>query len=459
MDACQRQALLAVIGDHLELGSPWVAVSGGMDSVFLLCVMRGLFPGQELTVLHFDHDTRSGGSRLDALWVEGLCRELGVEFRLGRRQGGDDLSEASLRKERYAYFARELATARGETPVLFTGHHLDDGLENFLIRAARGSGVTGLVSPRQLRRWDGGWLSRPLVHLPAESIHAAMAAAGIPWREDSSNRSCGYLRNRLRSSVIPVWKAVAGRNLLAGYQRTRRLLREDADALDWWVDRMMAETQEWPERLRRLHGIPCGLVRRALLRWLIEHCPGVQPPKSVVDALVAAVSARGPAQTFAFAAGAIHFDGCDGLIFSSSPAVNQPQEECGFHFTVIPPAGIYFPDGRVLRIVIQSVSAEFIAAEIPATDVFYEAWMPLQEGLIIRNWLPGDRYQPFGMEGSRKLQDCFVDRKIPVRERNRRPVVCSISNSPLWAPGLLPADRCRLKPVAGAVLRLTYGRL
>lgn len=458
IDTRQRQALQSVISDHLKLGVPWVAVSGGIDSVFLLCLMRGLFSAETLRVVHFDHGTRGGESRCDAEWVASLCRELGVDCRVGRRNGGDDLSEASLRKERYAYFARELAADSGETPILFAGHHLDDGLENFLIRAARGSGVTGLVSPRQLRRWEGGWLSRPLMDLPADSIHAAMTAAGVPWREDSSNHDHGYLRNRLRASVIPTWKAIAGRNLLAGYQRTRHLLHEDGDAMDWWVDRRMADFPDWPARVRGLRGMPAGFVRRMLLRWLIEHSPGVDVPAAVVDSLVPALSEGGRAADFPFGGGVIHFDGGSGLLFTPVGAGIPPAVRA-FRFAVVPPASFYFPDGQILQVRVESVSAEFIGGQLLRADVSREIWIPPQGGILVRNWLPGDRYQPFGMAGTRKLQDCFVDRKIPARERNRRPVVCSSDGSPLWAPGLLPAEACRLHAAAGEVLRLTYGQL
>lgn len=436
-----------------------MAVSGGADSVFLLCILHGLFPSQNLTVLHFDHNTRAGASSADAEWVARLCRELKIECRIGRRQKGDDLSENALRKERYAFFSQEAAAGNSQLPpVLFTGHHLDDALENFLIRAARGAGLNGLVAPRELRRWKNGWLSRPLLNLSSEFIRNALSVAGIPWREDVSNHSGEYLRNRLRLSVIPEWKAVAGRNLLAGYRRTRLLLREDADALEAWVDEQMAAIPHWPERIRTARGRPAGFVRRIILRWLIEHCPQIEPPSSVIDGLVEMLGNGGEACSFPFGEGAIHYDG-DGELRFVSAADALSDRASAFRFAVVPPGCVYFPDGRVLRIEIRTVSPEFVAREIPRTDIAREVWMPMHGLLIVRNWQAGDRYQPFGMTGTRKVQDCFVDRKVPARERNRRPVVCTSNDSPLWILGLPPAEACRMNAVAAEVLWLTYEQL
>jgi tRNA(Ile)-lysidine synthetase-like protein len=75
--------------------------------------------------------------------------------------------------------------------------------------------------------------------------------------------------------------------------------------------------------------------------------------------------------------------------------------------------------------------------------------------LSVRQWQAGDRYQPLGATGTRKLSDCFIDRKIPRRERNLRPVVC-LAGDPVWVPGLLPAECCRISPETQSAVELTY---
>ncbi len=457
LDPERKEELRQLIGGHLELGTAWVAVSGGVDSVFLLCLIRALFPDASVQVLHFDHCTRNGDSHRDAEWVAVFCEAVGVECRVGSRDSGDCLAESELRRQRYAFFTKEVA-ARG-APVLFMGHHLDDGLENFLIRTARGAGVTGLVAPRELRPWQQGWISRPLMRVSSAWIRRMMAAAKLPWREDASNASPEYLRNRLRADVVPSWKSIAGRNLLAGFERTRKLLREDADALDAWVETFCAERNNWADRITALPGMPSGFVRRIFQRWANEHCGSSGIPTTIADALVASLAKGGVRKRFVFGGGTIAVDGVNGLFFEPESIACDEPADSSFEFLLVPSGTVFFADGRLLECREEIVSGEFVAAELLRTNVQCEVWIAWQDALKVRNWRRGDRYQPFGLTGSRKLQDCFVDRKIPLRERNRRPVVCSTEGSPLWTPGLLPAEKCRIGNSGGKVLRLTYRKL
>jgi len=112
---------------------------------------------------------------------------------------------------------------------------------------------------------------RPLLALRKAEVVAALRAAGVPWREDASNASDDYFRNRVRRSVVPAWRRAAGdRDVLAGAAIARELLDEDHSALNAWLE----ELAPWRGRghavldLERLAGKPRALLRRALHAWL-----------------------------------------------------------------------------------------------------------------------------------------------------------------------------------------------
>ena len=184
-----------------------VAVSGGADSVYLLCALwadEALRP--RLRVLHFDHRVRGEASAEDARFVAALCATLAVPCVVGVRAGQGMASEAELRAGRDAFFAQQRASLGFE--ILCTAHHLDDVVENMLLRLARGAGLAGLAAPRVIQTFhDGHRRWRPLIQagLDKPALLAGLRAAGIPWREDATNLLPIAARNRVRA-----WLAAGG---------------------------------------------------------------------------------------------------------------------------------------------------------------------------------------------------------------------------------------------------------
>lgn len=164
-----------------------VAVSGGVDSMVLLDML--VREGQhELIVAHFDHGIRSD-SHLDAELVERAAKEYGLAFEMKREELGPGTSEDKARTHRYA-FLKELAHEHDATIV--TAHHLDDLVETVAINLARGTGWRGLaVLDSQVYR--------PLIDTDKQELITYARTHGIRWREDETNASIVYLRNRLRS--------------------------------------------------------------------------------------------------------------------------------------------------------------------------------------------------------------------------------------------------------------------
>lgn len=164
-----------------------VAVSGGVDSMVLLDMMTQE-KNHELIVAHFDHGTRSD-SHLDATLVKQAAERYGLAFETLREELGEGVSEELARNRRYT-FLRELAKKHDATIV--TAHHLDDLVETVAINLTRGTGWRGLAA------LDSDIL-RPLIDTEKATLIAYATQKGIEWREDSTNQSDVYLRNRVRS--------------------------------------------------------------------------------------------------------------------------------------------------------------------------------------------------------------------------------------------------------------------
>jgi tRNA(Ile)-lysidine synthase len=256
-----------------EIRRPWaVALSGGADSLALLLLVWAHWPEhrESLVALHFDHRLRGRASTEDARFCERVCVALGVCFIGGvwaaARKGA---SEAEARAARFAFFQRTLTRRRIRT--LWLGHQEDDIAETMLMRLARGSGSSGLSAPRPLQLMPAGRLHvRPLLTLNKVEIVSALREVGGCWREDASNETGDYYRNRIRREALPHWCAAAeDRDALAGAALSRELLEEDDAALEGWVD-TIAPLSVDGRRLdvKVLHDKPRAVVRRALYRWL-----------------------------------------------------------------------------------------------------------------------------------------------------------------------------------------------
>ncbi|MDF3059689.1 MAG: tRNA(Ile)-lysidine synthetase [Rariglobus sp.] len=249
-----------------------IAFSGGADSLALLLLMWAHWPERRarLVALHFDHRLRGRASMEDARFCERVCAALGVRFVNGAWAGArKGASEAVARAARFGFFQQALARRR--IRVLWLGQQQDDIAETLLMRLARGSGSAGLAAPRPLQRMPAGRVHvRPLLTLKKHEIITALTEAGGRWREDASNETEDYYRNRIRHEVLPAWSAAAGgRDALAGAALTRELLEEDDAALEAWVDLLAPLSADgWRLDVKVLHGKPRAVVRRALHRWL-----------------------------------------------------------------------------------------------------------------------------------------------------------------------------------------------
>jgi tRNA(Ile)-lysidine synthase len=258
-----------------------VGVSGGADSVALLLLLRER-PDLALHVVHLDHETRAGASADDARFVERLAGRLSLPSTVARR--GDleptlPLPPANLsaryRAARLALF-RRVAKAHDLGGVILA-HHADDQAETVLHRLLRGSGAAGLAGMSPRATIGGLVILRPLLGVGRAALRAVLAARGQDWREDASNASDDYARNRLRRTLAQRPGLVDALLVLGGACR---------DVRDW----LRAGAPNVPGAAlptRELLALPAPVRRQLASRWLTAAgVPADRVERPVVDRLV-----------------------------------------------------------------------------------------------------------------------------------------------------------------------------
>jgi tRNA(Ile)-lysidine synthase len=268
-----------------------VGVSGGADSVALLRLLATR-ADLHLRVVHLDHQTRAGASAADAAFVAELAARLGLACTVATRVDVEaTLAElprnpsGRFRAARLALF-RQTVASRDLRGVLLA-HHADDVAETVLQRLLRGSGPAGLtgIAPRSVVR--GLLVMRPLVRVTRAALRAYLADLGQAWREDASNASGAYLRNRLRPVL---------RNAPALTQSLLELAGSCAALRDWAHD--AAPTLPPQFRVEQLCGLTPILSRESARRWLAARgAPEAALSPDVLDRLTAmAADAATPAR-------------------------------------------------------------------------------------------------------------------------------------------------------------------
>lgn len=269
---------------------PWaVGVSGGADSVALLSLLRTR-PDLDLIVAHLDHETRAGASAADAAFVRELCQAWRIPCvveTLSAVERDQPPREKNLssrwRAARLALYRRVVASRDLRGVIL--AHHADDQAETIFHRLLRGSPPVGLSGMTRQAHLAGLTVLRPLLGVRRDALRAHLASQGQAWREDESNVSPRYARNRIRRLLT------ARPALIEPLIDLGTCCRE----LTAWLD---AHAPALGERfaVAEVRALPPPLARRALARWLRQRT-GIAAEPSAVDALLAmALDAASPSR-------------------------------------------------------------------------------------------------------------------------------------------------------------------
>lgn len=411
-----------------------VAVSGGPDSVALLTLLHHLVPRWRLrlTAVHFNYGLRGLESDEDQAFVLSLCEALQVPLRcvpldVRTRPQGVSL-QAQARDVRYRAMARVAEDVGADRIVV--GHTADDQAETILLWMLRGAGITGLAGMPVQR---DGMIIRPLYEVRRREVLDFLSATGQAYRQDSSNAKPIYARNRIRHQLFPVLNQIAPAAVDA-LCRMGDLCREDDRYLEDQTVSLCASLVQ-PDGAGGYSIDRSGLqvqsltLQRRLLREVFRRMhPSRRPPSLATVEVVRRLlsSKRGGARR---CAGGVHVRVTQhALLVQPAKAVVLPRapEAVGERQLVQIPSVIEWAGTRQ-RIRVQEGTREAVH-QLSA----FQGWVMIVDAnllsypLHIRSWRAGDRFVPSGMKGrSKKLQDYFVDLKIPLSQRGRIPILDS----------------------------------
>ncbi len=420
-----------------------VAVSGGPDSTALLAILQRLAPQMslDLHVAHLDHGWRGRASARDAEFVRRMAVRLRLPVTIGHlgpqvwqaHEGRQSSREARARDLRHRFLV-ETAREIGAHKVAL-GHTRDDQAESFLLRLMRGSGARGLASTYPV---VDGFIIRPLIDVRRSDLIEFLKDTHLSYRIDATNRDLSLTRNRVRRKLLPLLEREFNPNIVEALAHAANLLRDEDSFLgemaevkyrqivsrrDESVVLQARALQELPVPIRRrILRLALADVRGDLRRIALQH---VEQSLSLLDHPRRHRHVSLPGGT------AVDVQGGQLRIArraeTGAPAAGTPPEG-GFPCEALcpVPGEVALPGfGLTLRATV--VPRETLRVDPRSAGrerAFLDADL-LPGPLLIRPRRPGDRFVPLGAPGTRKVKSFLIDRKIPVDERGRIPLVLS----------------------------------
>ncbi len=419
-----------------------VGLSGGPDSVALLLAARAWADrnGAPLAAAHFNHRLRPGEAERDADFCRDLCRQLEITLfeaegdpRPAARTRGQGLEEAARHLRRR--FFQEILAKDGEYHCVATGHHRDDQLETVIMRLFRGTGPEGLRGILPV----SGRTIHPLLQVPRSEILAFLEDFGQPWRTDATNLDGDNMRARIRREFLPLARGIFGPGADTAPTRMAELLQQDMDLLEKITTTTLAEVRLPGDAgaigVTGLLALEDGLAARVLRRWLDEgNPPGLE--RVHVDNALAWLGSGQSGSGLDLPGGLRLERDFDRLWRRDTGTAAPPLRDAGDYRILVAKhaGGPEAPDG----------------VGDPADEKTWQLTCPasaLEGNLKVRNPEPGDRFQPFGLDGTKKLSDLLRERQVA---RSQRPGVLVVTDESgiLWVVGLARAERTRLLPTA-----------
>lgn len=434
-----------------------VAVSGGQDSCAMLHVLASLRDDTGLTLhaAHLNHGFRGEEGDEDAAFVGRLSASLGVECTIERADVPGMAKRLHLsaqeaaRKARHEFLDRIADQIGAERIAL--AHTQDDHIESILLNLIRGSGIDGLrgLAPISGRR------IRPLLTVMRRQTADYCHEHSIAYREDSSNRSFKYRRNRVRHELLPLLETHYNPSIRSSLLQLAEIADAESDYLDDAARTSMAGciVAQCDESIlsnrAALSALHPAILRRAL-RIAIGGIRGDLRDIEfrLVDGVMAALM-REKRYTVDIPPGDTRVD-----VLSDSLEVSRvdaPRSELAFELPILLPGITKAPAMGI------AIQADYVT--VPEDRQFGDACAVLMDAdrvalpLVVRTWRAGDRIQPMGMQGTRKLQDIFVDRKVPAGSRRRIPLIADAEGI-VWVVGHTTSDRVKIVPATRNALRL-----
>lgn len=431
-----------------------VGVSGGCDSMVLLNLLFEMTGPTRLLACHINHRLRGGESDGDARFVEQFCRERNIPFQaraadvrsIHAERGGGSLEEGA-RRIRYECLG-EILSGNGLSHLVLA-HHLDDQVETLFMRLIRGTGIRGLgcmqeraafpiADPhfRDLLVW------RPLLSVPVRDILQTAQQSGVPFREDSSNDDPSFLRNRIRSELLPLVDDLAGaRPWKKSILDLTIISAGTTEFLDEAADRWRSDGGHASADFRRL---PMALRSWIVVRQLADL--GLSHAHDRVQGLIGHpmewVTVSEDLQLRLLDDGTLErrpvSRGSTRWRTETSGTVNLPDHDGEGHMEF----GHLVVSWRIHQ------SATGASSDFPAGGPNKECFDADRVGseIRLRHWQAGDRFHPCGFTGPCRLKKWFSSQKVPRERRHQLVVAEAVGRGIFWIEGMRIAQWAVCRP-------------
>ncbi|MBD2715681.1 tRNA lysidine(34) synthetase TilS [Microvirga sp. STR05] len=423
---------------NLETDTLLVAVSGGQDSVALAEVLHQL--GAQFAVAHCHFGLRGDEADADEQFVRKLAKKYEVPYfveffqtKAFAEQEGIS-TQMAARALRYEWFER-IRRTQGLTYIA-TAHHQRDAAETMLLNLTHGTGLAGLhgIPPKN------GHIVRPLLGIGKPELFEYLVENQLMWREDASNDSPVYQRNRLRQEVLPVL-----RDINPNLDQTLQFTAERVGGAEEIVRRYVQDTAAQAQRTEAdATYLDIRLLQKTAATTLVLH--ELLRPFGFSFPVVKDIVAAFPAESGRRFESPTHR-----LVKDREQLVITPKNLTKFGTHQLQ-AGqeVLKIDGLHLRLELQEVTEAF---EVPRGKAVAALDADaLKFPLIVRPWQEGDWFMPIGMKGKKKLSDFLIDQKVPLNLKDNVQVLCSGDGKIAWVIGFRPDERFRVNEDTERVL-------
>ncbi len=426
-----------------------IAISGGIDSV----VLTHLFHRLKFTIslAHCNFSLRGKESNEDEAFVKELGEKLqihtySIKFDTEAYAEEKGIStQMAARDLRYDWFQK--IAKENNIDYIITGHQKDDVLETFLINLTRGTGLDGLLGIPEIQ----GNIVRPFLLFSRNEILVYAAKKKIPWREDRTNSSIRYVRNKIRHKVVPVLKEL-NPNLLDTFYNTLENLKETQQIVK---DRI----QNIKEKIIQLH--------KNELHFSIPEIKKLSNPKIYLFELLKEygftawndVADLTDCQSGKQVFSKTHRLLKDRDVLILSEILQQEEIE---HFEIPKDTSeISIPIALKLETVDtpfdtknhpNKVLEELVFDDNTSISIDYDK---LEFPLILRKWQKGDFFFPIGLNGKKKVSKFFKDEKISLTDKENVWLLCS-KNDIVWVVGKRLDERFKVTKSTSKILKINF---
>jgi tRNA(Ile)-lysidine synthase len=432
-----------------------VALSGGPDSTALLAVLAPIAKTLDLSLIvaHFNHGLRGVESDEDEKFSRDLSEKMGLTFvsgKMDQKRGEKGISpEDFYRRQRYDFLNKISKDYQAQKIAL--GQNLQDQAETVLLNILRGSGLEGLKGFLPMR--DDKFI-RPLIEISRWEIISFLNEVMIPYRRDSSNENMGYLRNQVRSELIPYLKEKFNPKIEENLTQMAEILRLEDEFIQQSVDKVLKSSfiQRRQNRIllkiADINKLPPA-IRLRLFKTLLE---GLNPAKNGfyfthIKSLDNLAQKCESGKKIDLPMGIEVRREYDDLILEGEKVCSKQME---YEYTVNIPGVVYIKERKLT---IRSELTTKKNVDFSGKNKVYLDLDRIRQPLIIRNRRDGDWFQPLGMPGRQKIKTFFIDHKIPRCERDKM-VLFIDQLSVIWIENMHLNERVKITAETKNVLKL-----